>query len=326
MSHNVWENDRIAHVEGSETPWHNTNCVTFKPGIPLRQQWEATSMNFTVHTEPLYLADGRLVKNVAIIRDDNNEIFGTAGPRWTPFQPVDMLDCLEPFADDGTIKLATAGTVQGGRRMWAQFTISGHEDTFEIVPGDPIKRYFSLAQGLDGILAINAGWCDTRQVCENTLRYSLDEGNFTKVRHYRLCVDTVRQLLESIDWEDQTFAMTLEKYRFLTKRGVSRTDLRKYVRLVLDVDPEKEFDDLHGKTKNQVLAVEKLADTGIGNQNQYVQGTWWSAYNAVTQYFTHNKGRTADSRRNNLWFGNGRKQLDKALDLAVALADQSSSA
>lgn len=325
MTANVWNNDIIAHVEGSDVPWHETNCVTFKPGRPLREQWESTSLNFTVRTEPLQIvADGREVDHRAVVRNDNNEIFSVVGPRWTAMQPGDMLDVLEPFAADGLIELATAGTVRGGRRMWAQFTMPGHESTFDVAPGDPIKRFFSLAQGLDGILGIHTGWCHTRQVCENTLLYSLAEGGFTRIRHFRFCVDTVRQLLESIDWESQSFFQTIEQYRFLVSRGVSRADLRKYVRIVLDADPEKDFDELHTRTQNTVRRVEQLFESGIGNDNPRVSGTWWAAYNGMTQFLTHEKGRTADSRRNNLWFGNGRHTLDKALETAVELADLSS--
>ena len=325
MVANVWNFDKIAHVENSEIPWHKRNCVTFKRGESLRKQWESTALNFTVRTEPLQIvADGRTVDHKAIVRNDTNEVFSVVGPRWTPFQPSDMLDLLEPFADSGVIELETAGTVRNGRRMWAQFTMPGHQSTFEIAKGDVMKRYFSLAQGLDGILGIHTGWCHVRKVCENTLLYGLAEGNFTRIRHYRLCVETVRDLLDTIDWDSQSFRQTVEQYRFLVSRGVSRSDLRKYVRIVLDAEPEKDFYDLHPKTQNIVRRVEQLAETGIGNDNANVAGTWWAAYNGMTQFLSHEKGRTPDSRRNSLWFGSGRKMLDVALETAVEMADLSS--
>ena len=51
-----------------------------------------------------------------------------------------------------------------------------------------------------------------------------------------------------------------------------------------------------------------------------MRGTVWQAYNAVTEYITHDYGRSDDSRLQAQWFGATATMGKKALDLALAAA------
>ena len=66
--------------------------------------------------------------------------------------------------------------------------------------------------------------------------------------------------------------------------------------------------------------VEELFTDGRGNNLEGVSGTWWAAYNAVTEYLNYEKGRTTQNRLDSLWFGQNGVQSQKALAQAVALA------
>lgn len=324
MSHEVHENDKVAYLEGTDMPWHKKNCVTFRADEPLSAQWDKTSLNYTVRCEDLQIInDQRKVTHRAVVRDDNQDILGIVGPRWEPIQPAEIRDILQDLVDDEIIRLHTAGSLRNGARMWAQCEIVGHPSTFEIVPGDELKRFYLIAQGLDGLLGIHCGFCDTRTVCSNTVRAAISEGRMVRIKHNRLALDNVRELIDSIDWESQELRQTIEQYQFLAKRGVNRSDLRKYVRIVLNT-PDEDWDDLPTRTKNIVQDVERLFTEGKGNDNRHVQGTWWAAYNGVTEYMSHKRGRNQNNRMDYLWFGSGRNVLNHALQTAVEMADVSS--
>jgi phage/plasmid-like protein (TIGR03299 family) len=51
------------------------------------------------------------------------------------------------------------------------------------------------------------------------------------------------------------------------------------------------------------------------------QGSAWQAYNAVTYYVDHERGRTRDSALNSAWFGEGAGLKQNALDLAMAYTE-----
>lgn len=328
MPAEVYENDIVAYAAGSEIPWHRTNCVEFDPDAPLREQWDKTSLNFEVCLEDLAMADGRLVNHRAVVRTDNRDVLGVVGPQWQPMQPRRICSILEQLVDEKIIRLHTAGTLRNGGRMWAQCEIVGHQSTFEIVPGDFLRRFYSIAQGLDGLLGVHAGFTDWRTVCANTLRASLEDARsrFVRIKHNRLVVDNVKDLIAAIDWESQELRLSIEKYKFLASKGVSRADLRKYVRLVLDVHLELDWDDLPTRSQNIVRSVEDLFEAGKGNDLPGARGTWWAGYNAVTEYLSHKRGRTADNRLDYNMFGAGRAVLEKALDVAVTMADVSAAA
>ena len=104
------------------------------------------------------------------------------------------------------------------------------------------------------------------------------------------------------------------QYRKLVACGVSRDDIRKYVKLVLELEDNEEK--LSARQRNILDNVVALALTGVGNDGR----TAWSAYNGVTQYLTHEYGRNADSRLRANWYGEAKRVNDRALTLALQLA------
>ena len=118
---------------------------------------------------------------------------------------------------------------------------------------------------------------------------------------------------------DQEFEATAEQYRFLASRQINATDLHKYVKIVLDVHQQEE-DELSTRTKNIIGKVEEFFLLGKGNDLPGVNGTYWAAYNGVTEYLNYEKGRTNENRMDSLWFGQNGNLSQKALDTAVALA------
>ena len=118
---------------------------------------------------------------------------------------------------------------------------------------------------------------------------------------------------------DQEFEATAEQYRFLASKQINATDLHKYVKIVLDVHQQEE-DELATRTKNIIGKVEEFFLLGKGNDLPGVNGTYWAAYNGVTEYLNYEKGRTNENRMDSLWFGQNGNLSQKALDTAVALA------
>ncbi|MFC1744433.1 DUF932 domain-containing protein [Candidatus Riflebacteria bacterium] len=51
-----------------------------------------------------------------------------------------------------------------------------------------------------------------------------------------------------------------------------------------------------------------------------VAGTYWAAYNAVTEWVTHTRKGTKESRLNSSWFGQGKMLKQKALKVALEMA------
>jgi phage/plasmid-like protein (TIGR03299 family) len=246
-------------------------------------------------------------------------VLGIVGPRWTPLQNKHAFEVFEPMVDSGDLILHTAGSLRGGERVWVLCQLG--LDHTEIVPGDEIAKFALLSNGHDGKLAVHFGFTPIRVVCANTEALARDctASKMIRVRHHRFVKNNVEKLRDVMNLANQEFETTAEEYRFLASRSINTEDLNKYVRIVLGVH-DKPVDDLSTRSKNIITTIEELFETGKGNDLPGVAGTYWAAYNAVTEYLNYSKGRTTANRMDSLWFGQNGNMSQRALESAVILA------
>ena len=62
-----------------------------------------------------------------------------------------------------------------------------------------------------------------------------------------------------------------------------------------------------------------MFEHGRGNDMPEIKGTAWAAFNAVTEYVSYNANNDIDKRYNSIWFGQGKKQLQLALNTVTSL-------
>lgn len=115
----------------------------------------------------------------------------------------------------------------------------------------------------------------------------------------------------ALDISRRSFDLSIEMYQFLAGRRLVTSELERYVRSVFHI-PET-------ATESRILdGVLRSHEEGRGADIPGVRGTYWGAYNAVTDYLDHVRGRTDETRLDSSWFGAGRAIRDRALELALA--------
>ena len=313
MSHEVEK-----MVFAGATPWHGLgteidDATTF---------WDAFKMaglDWEVQTEPLFRGDGSEVKAQASVRQSDNRVLGGVGPRWTPLQNRDAFEIFEPLVDSGDLKLHTAGSLRQGERVWVLCQLN--LDNSEIVKGDEISKFALLSNGHDGKLAVHFGFTPIRVVCANTeaMARGCKSSKLIRVRHHQFVKENVEKLRDVMNLANQEFEATAEQYRFLASRQINAKDLEKYVKVVFGVE-KKSDEDIKTRTKNILQSVETLFTTGKGNDLPGVNGTYWAAYNAVTEYLNYDRGRNNANRMDSLWFGQNKQMSADALETALELA------
>ena len=313
MSHEVEK-----MVFAGATPWHGLgteidDATTF---------WDAFKMaglDWEVQTEPLFRGDGSEVKAQASVRQSDNRGLGVVGPRWTPLQTRDAFEVFEPLVDSGDLKLHTAGSLREGERVWVLCQLN--LDNSEIVKGDEVSKFALLSNGHDGKLAVHFGFTPIRVVCANTeaMARGCKSSNLIRVRHHQFVKENVEKLRDVMNLANQEFEATAEQYRFLASRQINAKDLAQYVKIIFGVE-KKSDEDIKTRTKNILQSVETLFTTGKGNDLPGVEGTYWAAYNAVTEYLNYDRGRNNANRMDSLWFGQNKQMSSNALDTALELA------
>jgi phage/plasmid-like protein (TIGR03299 family) len=202
--------------------------------------------------------------------------------------------------------------------VWVLAHVAGSKT--EIVPGDRVDSFILLSNSHDGTLAVRVGFTPIRVVCANTLSmaHSNAGSKLLRVRHTKSVNDTLALIRDVMDLAEKEFAATAAQYRALAARHVNATDLRKYVRQVLQAGDKPEEDS--GRMRNLIADIIHRAEYGTGNDATGVRGTLWAAYNGVTEHLTHARGSDRDARLNSLWFGSSADVSKRALELALAMA------
>ena len=309
-------------VYADETPWHGLG-TKIDDSVLFEDAFQKSGLDWEVKTEPLYRANGDLFPNSrAVIRDTDDSVLGSVGSRWTPLQNRDAFSIFEPLIESGDMSLHTAGSLKNGQRVWVLCQLN--LDNSQIVPGDEIAKFALLSNGHDGILAVHFGFTPIRVVCSNTeaMARASKASKLIRVRHHRFVKENVEKLRDIMNLANQEFETTAESYRFLASRQINSDDLDKYVRIVFNMQ-SKADDNIQPLTtrsaniKNEVI---RLAIEGQGNNMPGVNGTWWAAYNGVTEYMNYQQGRNGDNRLNSLWFGQNKNLNGIALETALVLA------
>jgi phage/plasmid-like protein (TIGR03299 family) len=314
MSHEVEK-----MVFAGEVPWHGLG-TEIDDATSFWDAFELAGLDWAVDTKPLFTEDGEKVTHRASYRTSDGRILGIVGPRWTPLQNRDAFEIFEPLVEAGDMQIHTAGSLRNGERIWALCQLN--QDNSEIVPGDEIAKFTLLSNGHDGKLAVHFGFTPIRVVCANTesLARGSEASKLIRVRHSRFVKENVQAVRDVMNLASQEFEATAEQYRYLASKGISVADLDKYIKIVMGLD-EKLEDEISTRSKNISIQIAQLFENGQGADIPGVSGTYWGAYNAVTEYLNYSKGRTPNNRMDSIWFGQNSMMSQKALDTALEMSN-----
>jgi phage/plasmid-like protein (TIGR03299 family) len=317
-------------------PWHGLGH-TLAAAPSIREGIVLAGMNWRVSLRPMFtsIIDGGTILDVpdhrAVWREDTGTILGVVGDGFHVLQNEDAFAFFQPLVDDGLVTLETAGVLREGRRVWVMAKIAG--DPAVIVPGadDIVDLYALLCHGHDGSLAVRIGSNRVRVVCANTLAAALDEGDgLAVIKHTSGMASAMATARTVLTHQIELFRGSAEGWRFLASRTCTDADFTAYALRVVslvrgasdervrEVTPDVE-------TGGRILrTLRPLFEGGLGNDRPGVRGTWWAAYNAITQWLTHERGAAtgtdrerAERRFAELHLGAGRRLGQRALMLAL---------
>ena len=337
-----------------ETPWHKLGTPV-SGSITCAQAIVKSGLDWEVESVPLYLDKGNgecdeklSIEARAHTRNVGGKrtVLGVVGPKTVILQNPEAFAWFDPFVRSGEATLETAGSLREGRVVWILARITG--DPLVIVPraNDTVERYILLSNAHDGTRAVSVGFSPIRVVCANTLAMAdaAATSSLLKVRHTKGMHDTLEAVREVMNVAKSAFEATAEQYRYLASRDIDAKGLDAYVRRVFDESPPAEvtaetvrwekYGMSRGKTKESRSeaynrerreAIVRLFERGRGNAAPGVRGTYWAAYNGITEYLGNDRprGGTLESRTESLSMGGkgGAQGISqRALSLALAAA------
>jgi phage/plasmid-like protein (TIGR03299 family) len=299
------------------TPWHGLGTALAEEDVyDWQKTCEKAGLDWEAELVPLQTVDTQTkVVHRAVRRKSDGRILGTVGPRYTILQNRASLRWFQPFLDAREAALHTAGSLRQGSRIWVLARLN--RDPLLIAQDDAVDKFLLLSHSHDGSLAVRVGFTPVRVVCSNTLAmaHGSDASKLIRLKHTRDIHENLANIREIMNLANQEFEATAEQYRLLARRSISREDLRRYVRKVLKVEEEPST-----RTSNTISEITRLYESGKGNDLPSIRGTWWAAYNGVSEWLSYQRGRNPQNRLNSLWFGDGAQLNKHALETARAMA------
>lgn len=328
MAHEV---ETMAYA--GEIPWHGIGTLVKNPADAVSPQrfmelagldWEVTKVpvfaHLTAESVPTIKAAGPIdsldveTNHGAIVRRTDGRVLGVVGPGYVPLQNRSVFEWFAPFLESGRVAFEAGGSLREGAIIWALARVIGLNDL--IREGDRVVNYMLLTHGHDGMHAVLIGFTPTRVVCANTLAAAKAhrDSQLIRAKHTSGLQVTLERVRDIMDVAEVQFRATIDQYRLLASCQVNESDVRKYVKVVVDAPKDEER--ISPAMDKKIDRMVELTYSGRGNSGKDL----WDAYNGVTEYLTWEASKTTDNRFRSLWFGQGSQMSQKALEVGVEMA------
>jgi phage/plasmid-like protein (TIGR03299 family) len=317
--------------------WHGLGTVINGTVTP-REAFGLANADWQAIGRPAYDVNMQPIPGCQqIVRGDTGAHLSMQSDSYQIVQNEQLIRIAEAISNQATIDAVTV--LAGGRRV--TFTAEINGTTAEPIPGDAIRQYLVGVTSHDGTVAFQAMFSPVRVVCQNTLSAALGiaergaSNQRVKIRHTRNANDLIRHIPQLIDTQRQQFLGGLPELTAMANQPCSIEQFRNYVAAVFADQLTGTINAVRGD--NRTARPKALADLpqwlqlqskfhgrAIGSDIPGFLGTFWGAYQSVTEYLTHDAGRTKDPseaarlRLESLYWGPAAATLNKAHTLALA--------
>lgn len=349
----IAENGQIemAAAEGVDIWWENGELKAGRltDGATIEEWTTAAGMAWTIRKSKVrYYGDRKQTQllevpdQVVLSRSDNGAALGIVGADYNVVQPYEVLEFFRNLVAGSGFKLTTAGTLFGGKRMWALAKI-----TEAVISGwDTIGGYLLLSTSADGSTATEARKTTVCVVCRNTLRMATAAKAAAKVSH-RMRFDSMK-LQGELGLARDDFMQFIETANDLSKIKVSDAAAEAFVMKLLqgasasedvkaqvaEVSADDSFQallqrpfvpadvEIEDKATRKPRGFDPILalfeGEGMGALQKGRAGTAWGLVNAVTEYVDHHAtAKSADHRIARAWYGTGDALKSEALTTAI---------
>ena len=303
----------------SMSPWSSVSKNVGEVSS-MRDAMLKAKMNYNIVKEPLHRSDGSPIANYfGVMREDTRQVFDIVKNTWQPLQNEHCFDFFTPALEENLITIDSVGAIRGGERAFIVAKIN--EPPVPIVPGDIINKFMILLNSHNSKSSIRVGFIPVRFSCTNQLASIMRnrQSQILKIRHCRSPKDSLESLREVLNLANSEFSATQEKLQFLASKPINYKDLEKYVRVVMSIKEDEEGN-ISTRSRNMMEQIIALSVHGMGNDNPNVKGTFYGAYNGITEYLNYHAGRNVDNRLESLWLGQNANINSNALAVALQMA------
>lgn len=306
-------NGQAQHAFVGELPWHGLGTQV-DPDIAPREMMKAAGVDWRVQeVESFVEFNGKRVPTgqKALVRETDGRVLTQVGKNWHPVQNEEAFDFFAEFVERGQMQMHTAGSLKNGEIIWALAKV---DDDFELFNGDKVESYMLFSNPHQYGKTIDIRFTPIRVVCNNTLTLSLQQQGQAAVRvNHRSAfdADAVKEMMGIAHFKMGQYK---EMAQFLGSKRTTEETVKQYFGHLLGTSKKNEGE----LSRTAERAMEVLIEQPGA---EFAEGSWWTAFNAITYMTDHELGRSADTRLQSAWYGANRKLKTSALELALEMAE-----
>ncbi len=320
--------------------------VWHRLGTPVEGEFAAECVSqaigdWEVETSPLYhrvqnsgtdgkeFASFKMVPDQVVIRRSDNKVkIGMATKNYVPIQNRFGFSFFDKLVQEGEAKYTSAGVLGNGERV---FLVASTKGQIHIGGEDTVEPFVVLDLPHTGKDAAQYCLSSVRPICQNTLNGAIAGANHIgRIRHrgdVKAKLEMAGEILKTAGAYYSEFGAAC---RFMSGQMVdSEESLRDYITYAvtgkrLDWLSVSERDEIGVRNQNRIMEAQRLFDGGgRGSSLKTTRGTWWGAYNAMTELVDH---RIAAGRKKELQYagyGAGKEIKERAFTQALKHATKS---
>jgi phage/plasmid-like protein (TIGR03299 family) len=345
MAHEIEATDVFGEVRlHGQKAWHGLG-VEINDGLRAWPAFQEIGLDWETELLPLVCqykdTDGKkkqfkVPTHAAHIRKDTMGLLGVVGSKYKPVSNKALAEFADILVEaDQTVVVETAGSLRNGRQIFALVRLP---QDIAVTDQDILQQYVLVRNSHDGSAAFQIYPTSVRVVCANTLRLSEKDlsrgiqfqhtGDIKqKIGHARLALGLIMDEIKKFE----------AQVRVLAAKHVKQSEVAAYFRAVYDASfgVVPEVDETNPKDvrrfEKQIARRDGILETWGKNMDRDeqvmdgVRGTAWAAYNAVSFYHDHQRGRflsvqESEGRVHSNLFGTSNDCKQAAFKEALVLA------
>jgi phage/plasmid-like protein (TIGR03299 family) len=312
--------------------WHRLGVVV-DGTLSAREAFRLANADFAVAGRPVFDADMQVIPGYqAITRLDTGATLSVMTQTYKPIQNEGLIRIAEALHED--INMDAVCVLSDGRKV--TFTARIRHAEGDVVPGDPVQQYLIGCTSHDGSIPFQLLFSPIRVVCQNTLAAAIGiadcsgkQNTSFRIRHTKNADALIQRLPELVDTRRRQFIGGLTELRHMASRPCSLSQFRQYITELFDDQLTGTINAVRGdqqkaraKTLEDLTSwpslLSKFEGEAIGADLRASNGTAWSAYQAVTEYLSHEAVRSkepdqaARQRFESLYWGPSSERIAKA--------------
>lgn len=341
MAHEITATDKLLLNSQGGVAWHGLGRLFTGELTPTEASKEA--FPWTVIQKPLFYKNmsgkqriaEKLMINLRSDSTDDDEPLGVVSENYQVVQPLDMADFAEALVEeDKKVKIETAGSIQGGARIW--FLLKGEE--FEVAIHDRMVPYILLSNGYDGGSSFRVTPTTVRVVCSNTWHQvlpRLDTGELLtsaiSIRHTSNIMSRIEEAKAALANYGKAMEGTKEVIKTLSSKQVDSDAVKKFFLECYTSEiaaiPENPTNGFEERAVKKAQSAFDSFSRRFDDEKSIAGTTMWCAANAFSGLIQHDlKARGADDtdriekRVEKNLFGLGQERTQAAFQRAFKVA------